>query len=88
MREPAKSEICQRLAEGCRTLEALEHDRRCERNPNLGKAAERRIVQRELLELELQNIDEQMEEIGIHMVRLKRFEEWLICGDLATADQD
>ena len=60
---PDGSRAQNRLAEGYRTLEAIDRDRRVERDPMLGKALERRIVNRELLELELQDLDEQMDRI-------------------------
>lgn len=60
---PDGSRVRNRLAEAYRTLEGIERDRRAERDPALGKAMEQRIVQRELLELELQDLDEQMDRI-------------------------
>jgi hypothetical protein len=52
-----------RLAKAFQVMEKLLRDRITTRNPNLGKAVEQRIVQRELLDLELQEIDEQIERI-------------------------
>lgn len=52
-----------RLAEAYRALEEIDRDRRAERDPSLGKAMEQRIIQRELLELELQDLDDQMDRI-------------------------
>jgi hypothetical protein len=60
---PTGSRAQIRLAESYRTLEAIERDRRSERNPRLGKAIEQRIIHRELLELELQELDEQMDRL-------------------------
>ena len=60
---PDGSRARNRLAEACRTLEAIARDRRAEGDPTLGKAMEQRIIQRELLELELQDLDEQMDRI-------------------------
>lgn len=57
------SRVRNRLADGCKTLDALERERRAEHDPTIGKAEERRIVQRELLELELQDLDDQMDRI-------------------------
>jgi hypothetical protein len=52
-----------RLAKAFQVMEKLLRDRITTRDPNLGKAVEQRIVQRELLDLELQEIDEQIERI-------------------------
>ena len=57
------SRVRNRLAEGCKTLDALDRERRAVHDPQIGKAAEQKIVQRELLELELQDLDDQMDRI-------------------------
>jgi len=55
--------IHERLAEARTRLDRLDRERSCSGNPLLGKAVELRIVWRELLDLELQDIDEQIERI-------------------------
>jgi hypothetical protein len=58
-----KPETRQRLLQGYLSLERLERDRIVAADPELGKQTEYGIIQRELLELELQDIDEQLERI-------------------------
>ncbi len=53
-----------RLAEAYDCLQQLDRFREDERAPALGKILEDRIVWRELLDLELQEIDEQIERIS------------------------
>lgn len=60
---PEDARVRNRLVEGCKTLEALDRERRAQRNPLIGKAVEQRIIHRELLELELQDLDDQMDRI-------------------------
>ena len=58
-----------RLAEEAASLEHLEVERRRLGDSNFGKSTENRIVWRELIELELQEIDEQLRRIcgGRHL---------------------
>lgn len=58
------SSLQERLAEAAACLEALDCDRSSCGDPILAKALERRIVWRELLDLELQDIDEQIERLS------------------------
>ena len=64
---PVKNTACptirERLAEARGRLERLDRERSFCGDPQLGKAVEQRIVWRELLDLELQDIDEQIERI-------------------------
>lgn len=53
----------ERLAEGYRVLEELDRDRRDRGDPEFGKPAEQRVVYRELLDLELQEICDQIDRI-------------------------
>ena len=57
------SRVQQRLAQGFETLEAIQRERTEMHDLLIGKALEQRIVHRELLELELQDLDEQMDRI-------------------------
>lgn len=66
------SRVRDRLAEGCKTLDALDRERRAEQDPAIGKALEQRIVQRELLELELQDLDDQMDRIREATANIER----------------
>lgn len=52
-----------RLAEGVAALERLEAEREDRNDPGFGRAIEDRIVWRQLIELELQDIDEQLDRI-------------------------
>ena len=63
MQNVGTSSIHERLAEARVRLERLDRERSWSGNPLLGKAVEHRIVWRELLDLELQDIDEQIERI-------------------------
>jgi len=58
--ECARAAIKKRLAEAVEYLEKLEQQRTALQNPGFGRAVEQRIVWRELLELELQEVDEQI----------------------------
>lgn len=53
-----------RLAEAFTCLEKLERQRAHGHDPVFGKFVEERIIWRELLELELQDVDEQIERIS------------------------
>jgi len=57
-----------RLAEGKSRLECLDAEREQRREPAFGKTAEDRVVWRELLELELQDIDDRVSR-GEHQAR-------------------
>ena len=57
------SPIQRRLAEGEARLERLDAERARRADASLGRTTEERIVWRELLELELQEIDEQVSRI-------------------------
>ena len=57
------SSLHERLAEARIRLERLDRERSWSGNPLLGKAVEHRLVWRELLDLELQDIDQQMDRI-------------------------
>ena len=57
----SRSRTHERLAEGFRTLEEIKVIRAMMQDPSLEKALERRIVYRELVELELQDMDDQLE---------------------------
>ena len=63
MDQARRATIGRRLLEGKLCLETLEMQRRVRSDPNFGKANEIRIINRELLDLELQEIDEQIERI-------------------------
>jgi hypothetical protein len=60
----AGSSTQKRLAKAFAFVESLERQRAEGQNPFLGKIVEDRMIWRELLELELQDIDEQMEQIS------------------------
>lgn len=63
-RVPAASvTTLERLAQGFSCLMNLQLVRNHRQDPNFGKAVEERIVWRELLDLELQNVDEQIDGI-------------------------
>ena len=53
-----------RLVEGASCLERLDLERTLWRDPSLGRLIEERIICRELLELQLQEIDEQIGRIS------------------------
>ncbi len=53
-----------RLAEAFNCLQKLERQRAYGHDPVFGKSVEERIIWRELLELELQDVDEQIERIS------------------------
>jgi hypothetical protein len=57
---PETLPVRERLSEACACLEQLEALRAAEADESLGKVLEDRIIWRELLELELQYIDEQI----------------------------
>lgn len=63
MQPAGKLTVRERLAEEYLTLLSLERDRKVEQNPHLGQVIEQGIIQRELLELELQDLDDQLERI-------------------------
>ena len=52
-----------RLLKGANQLENIELVRNHRNNPYFGKSLEERIIWRELIELELQDVDEQMERL-------------------------
>ena len=58
------SSLHERLAKAAACLESLDCERSSCGDPNLGKAIEKRIVWRELLDLELQDVDEQIERLS------------------------
>ncbi len=63
----ARPAICptrQRLARAFSRLQNIGMVRNHREDPTFEKAAEERIIWRELLEMELQHVDEQMERIG------------------------
>lgn len=53
----------QRVVKAFSLLERIQLDRACRRNPLFGRLVEERIIWRELIELELQEVDEQIERI-------------------------
>lgn len=57
------SRVHERLVESVLRLEQLERHRLIIRDPDFGKAEQRRIVNREILEMELQAIEEEIESI-------------------------
>lgn len=57
---PDASDTCRRLADGTRALEEIESERRRRDDAAFGQEAEDRIVWRELIELELQEIDDHL----------------------------
>ena len=58
--DAGSSSVRDRLAEGKAGLERIAHERDDRKDPDLGKVAEDRIVWRELIELELQQLDEEV----------------------------
>ncbi|HUK17993.1 MAG TPA: hypothetical protein VLW65_16325 [Bryobacteraceae bacterium] len=67
-RRDRDGDIHLRLAEGKSRLECLDAERELRREPEFGQTAEDKIVWRELLELELQDIDDQVSR-GEHQAR-------------------
>ena len=62
-RVPVPTPTRQRLTQAFSTLQGIQMMRDHLQEPRFGKAAEGRIVWRELVELELQDVDEQIERI-------------------------
>lgn len=62
--QPASCPARQRIVEAFSLLEGIQLDRACRRDPLFGRLVEDRIVWRELIELELQEIDQQIERIS------------------------
>ncbi len=62
----------ERLGEARVRLECLDLERSLSGDPLLGKSIEQRIVWRELLDLELQDVDEQIERICAEAQNLSR----------------
>lgn len=54
----------QRLVRGFSRLQDIQLVRNHRQDPHFGKAVEERIIWRELIELELQDVDEQIERIS------------------------
>ncbi len=63
MKDTGTRTIHERLAAARARLDLLELERSRSGDPLLGRAVEQRIVWRELLDLELQDVDEQIERI-------------------------
>ena len=63
MRDARTFSLQQRLAEAAACLERLHQERASAGDPILGMATEKRIIWRELLDLELQDFDEQNERL-------------------------
>lgn len=63
MKDARTFSLHQRLAEAAASLERLHHERASAGDPILGMATEKRIIWRELLDLELQDFDEQNERL-------------------------
>ena len=61
VKQTALRTVHERLREARAQLERLDRERSFSGDPYLGKAIEQRLVWRELLDLELQNMDEQIE---------------------------
>jgi hypothetical protein len=59
--QTSSSLTCQRLARGFARLQGIQLVRNHRQDSRFGQPTEDRIVWRELLELELQNVDEQVE---------------------------
>jgi hypothetical protein len=72
MDEIRKTTVRRRLLEGKLFLESVEMLRRVRGDQSLGKAAELRIVNRELLDLELQEIGDQIERLCAINARIER----------------
>lgn len=70
MREVRKTSVHDRLASGYLLLQELELERASAGESQIGKAIERRVIQRELLDLELQELDEQIDRICAMSARL------------------
>ena len=58
------SVVYERLAKAAAYLEGLDEERAAGGDPNLGKAIEKRIIWRELLDLELQEFDQEIERLS------------------------
>jgi len=58
--EDFASPASKRLAQGALLLRHIDVERKLRGNPTLGKATEDRIIWRELFDLELQEVDEQI----------------------------
>jgi hypothetical protein len=58
------SSLDERLVKAAACLEGLDWERASSGDPILGKAIEKRLVWRELLDLELQDFDEQIEHLS------------------------
>jgi hypothetical protein len=67
---PTSCPTPRRLARAFSVLENIAWTRRRYQDPLFGKAAEERIVWRELLELELQSIDEHLDKISVEAGKL------------------
>ena len=64
MNDARISLLHERLVKAAACLESLDRERSSGGDPTLGKAFEKRIVWRELLDLELQDFDEQIERLS------------------------
>ena len=64
MKNARTSLLHERLVKAVACLEGLDWERSSCGDPTLGKAIEKRIVWRELLDLELQEFDEQIERLS------------------------
>ena len=64
MNNARTSLLHERLVKAAACLEGLDWERSSCGDPILGKVIERRIVWRELLDLELQDVDEQIERLS------------------------
>lgn len=64
----------ERLVRAFSRLQEIQLVRNCRQDPRFGRPAEDRIVWRELLELELQDVDEQVEQILAAAETAKRTE--------------
>ena len=64
MNNARTSVLHERLAKAGAYLEGLEEERAGRADPTLGKAIEKRIIWRELLDLELQEFDEEIERLS------------------------
>ena len=60
----------ERLKRGFSCLKNIQMVRNHRQDPHFGRAVEERIVWRELLDLELQNVDEQIDGITSHCAKL------------------
>ena len=64
MNNARTSVVYERLAKAAVYLEGLDEERAAGADPNLGKAIEKRIIWRELLDLELQEFDQEIERLS------------------------